>query len=297
MLSQDQIQNLSGTTAYDQSEDKLGKVGQVYLDDQTNEPTWITVNTGLFGTSESFVPVQGARLEGDRLFVAYDKQQIKDAPNIDEDGHLTPEDEQQLYRHYGLGYGAADRSDHARTESGVTSRDTVTEGTGVSGRHAVDEGYAEDAGRERATGTVGRDTSGPTTDEAMTVSEERLRVGTEQVETGRARLRKYVVTENVTQTVPVSREEVRVEREPITDANRDEAYDGPAISEEEHEVVLHAERPVVDKDVEAVERVRLNTETVTGEEQVSDELRKERVETDGVDRVDEGQRAGEEYRR
>lgn len=114
----------------------------------------------------------------------------------------------------------------------------------------------------------------------MTVSEEKVRVGTTQQETGRARLRKYVVTENVTKTVPVSHEEVRIEREPITDANRGAAHDGPAISEEEHEVVLHSEVPVVEKDVEAVERVRLNTETVSDEATVTDEVRKERVEID-----------------
>ena len=82
----------------------------------------------------------------------------------------------------------------------------------------------------------------------MTRSEEQLRVGTETREAGRARLRKHVVTEQQKVTVPVSREEVRVEREPITDANRGDAYDGPAISEEEHEVTLRAERPVVDNE-------------------------------------------------
>ena len=131
-------------------------------------------------------------------------------------------------------------------------------------------------------GTRGHDTSGPTTDDAMTLSEERVNVGTEQVEAGRARLRKYVVTENVTETVPVSHEEVRVQREPITDANVGNAMDGPAISEEEHEVTLHAERPVVEKEAVPVERVRLDTETVTEQQQVSETVRKEQVDTDGV---------------
>ena len=116
----------------------------------------------------------------------------------------------------------------------------------------------------------------------MTLSEERVNVGTQQVEAGRARLRKYVVTENVTQTVPVSHEEVRVTREPITDANVGNALDGPAISEEEHEVTLHAERPVVEKEAVPVERVRLDTETVTEQQQVSETVRKEQVDTDGV---------------
>ena len=89
-----------------------------------------------------------------------------------------------------------------------------------------------------------------------------------------------MVTENVTQTVPVSHEEVRIEREPITDANVGDAQSGPAISEEEHEVVLHAERPVVEKEAVPVERVRLDTETVTEQQTVTQDVRKEQVDTD-----------------
>ena len=112
----------------------------------------------------------------------------------------------------------------------------------------------------------------------MTRSEEELRVGTRQRESGRVRLRKYVVTEQVTRTVPVQREEVRVEREPITDENRDQALDGPEISEEEHEVVLHEEEPVIEKRTVPKERVRLDTDVVQDEREVSDEVRKEQIE-------------------
>ena len=125
---------------------------------------------------------------------------------------------------------------------------------------------------------VGNDVSGRETDDAMTRSEEELRVGTTQRETGRARLRKYIVTENVTQTVPVQREEVRVEREPITDANRDAATSGADLCEEEHEVVLHAEEVVVDKRAVPKERVRLDKDTVTEQREVSEGVRKEQVE-------------------
>jgi uncharacterized protein (TIGR02271 family) len=127
----------------------------------------------------------------------------------------------------------------------------------------------------------GHDVSGPTTDEAMTRSEEELRVGTTRREAGRARLRKYVVTEEETVTVPVQREEVRVEREPITDANVDDAMDGPAISEEEHEVVLHEDEPVVETRAVPKERVRMNKDTVTEQETVTEHVRKERVDVDG----------------
>jgi len=254
MLEQGQIDLVTDSDAYGSDGEKIGKVGQVYLDDQTGQPAWVTVNTGLFGMNESFVPLADANFTGDRLTVPYDKSKVKDAPNVAADGHLSPEEEQQLYSYYGVAY-----------DSGTTNyTDTSAEYTGT-----------------RDTADVGYDTSGPTTDDAMTLSEEQVRVGTQKREAGRARLRKYVVTENVQQTVPVSREEVVVEREPITDANRDSATSGPDISEEEHEVVLHEEAPVVEKTVEPVERVRLDTRETTTEETVNEEVRKERVETDG----------------
>ena len=267
-LTTDQLASVTNGNVIDTNGDKIGRVGQIYLDDQTNEPNWVTVRTGLFGTSEAFVPLSGASVSGSDIVVTYDKETIKDAPRVDADGHLTPDEEQSLYAYYGLG-GTTDLDDR-----------------GALRDQAVD--YDDDADRR---GTVGRDTSGPTTDDAMTRSEEQLRVGTQTREAGRARLRKYVVTENVTQTVPVSREEVRVEREPITDANRGDAMAGPAISDEEHEVVLHEERPVVQKEAVPAERIRLDTETVTDEVKVNEEVRKEQIDTDidgGAARGDTG---------
>jgi uncharacterized protein (TIGR02271 family) len=131
-----------------------------------------------------------------------------------------------------------------------------------------------------AADTFGRDVSGPTTDDAMTRSEEELRVGTRERESGRARLRKFVVEEEVTKTVPVRREEVRVEREPITDANVGDAHSGPEISSEEHEVVLHEEEPVAEKRVVPKERVRLDKDVEIEERQVSETVRKEQLDVD-----------------
>jgi uncharacterized protein (TIGR02271 family) len=266
MTSQQQQREVTGATAYDSDGDKLGKIGQVYYDDNTDQPKWITVNTGLFGMNETFVPLQGAQFGDDRVTVAYDKATIKDAPNISGEQHLDAQEEQQLYRHYGLGYGNGPVDDQA---SRPERRDDTA--TGVVGR---------ETGQQVPGQTEGYDTSGPTTDNAMTRSEERLRAGTETQQVGRARLRKHVVTEHQQVTVPVSHEEVRVEREPITDANRGAAGDGPAISEEEHEITLRAERPVVTTEAEPVERVRLGTETVRDEETVSGEVRKEQIELD-----------------
>jgi uncharacterized protein (TIGR02271 family) len=126
----------------------------------------------------------------------------------------------------------------------------------------------------------GQDVSGPNTDDAMTVSEEQLHVGTTEREAGRVRLKKYVVEDEVTKTVPVRREEVRLEREPITDANADAALDGPAISEEEHEVVLHEEDVVAEKRAVPKERVRLEKDVDTREETVSETVREEHVDVD-----------------
>jgi uncharacterized protein (TIGR02271 family) len=194
---------------------------------------------------------------------------------VDPDGHLDPAEEDRLYQHYSLNGGGQ------RTYTDATTGRDDSDTTAAGGyRDTTDTRTDRDYD---ARGTVGHDTSGPTTDDAMTRSEERLNVGTERQATGRARLRKYVTTENVTKTVPVQREEVRVEREPITDANRAAALRGPDISEEEHEVILHEERPVVDKETVPVERVRLDKDTVTDQETVTEEVRKERIDTDGID--------------
>jgi uncharacterized protein (TIGR02271 family) len=284
MIGTDTISRVIGQNVYDESGEKIGSAAEVYLDDETGQPEWVTVRTGLFGTKESFVPIRNADLTDDGVRVPVSKTQVKDAPKIDTDGHLSPQEEQELYRYYGLGSG------QGTTDTTVGRVDTDTTATGTAGMAAT--GTAGLAGTDRdrdgrpdhtgEAGVVGRDVSGPTTDNAMTRSEERLNVGTRSEEVGRARLRKYVVTENVTETVPVSREEVRVEREPITDANVGQALDGPAISEEEHEVTLHAERPVVEKEAVPVERVRLDKETVTDQERVAADVRKEEIEVDGA---------------
>jgi len=278
MIGTDTISRVIGQDVYDESGEKIGSAAEVYLDDETGQPEWVTVRTGLFGTKESFVPIRNADLTDDGVRVPVSKTQVKDAPKIDTDGHLSAEEEQELYRYYGMGSGMG-------SEAGTFDTTRTTETTGVAGEGLRNMGGRETSGTEtRGTetrGTVGHDTSGPTTDDAMTRSEERLNVGTRSEEVGRARLRKYVVSENVTESVPVTREEVRVEREPITDANVGNAMDGPAISEEEHEVTLRAERAVVEKEAVPVERVRLDKTTVTDEAQVNEELRKEEIEVDG----------------
>src|SRR3954452_1150863 len=244
-------QEWRGCTVVDRNGDKIGKLDEIYLDQQTGRPEWALVNTGMFGSRSSFVPLSGASRPDDEVVVEWDKSQVKDAPNVDADGALSQQEEAQLYRHYGLDSSQNDE-------------------------------FAGDADMSRDTG---QDTSGPNTDDAMTRSEEELSVGKTEQERGRVRLKKYVVTEQVQQTVPVQKEVARVEREPITDGNVDQALDGPAISEEEHQMVLSEEQPVVEKRAVPKERVRLEKDVVTDEQQVSEEVRKEQIDADGnVDR-------------
>jgi uncharacterized protein (TIGR02271 family) len=241
------IAQWKGQDLLDTNGDKIGSIDEIYVDSKTEQPEWALVKTGLFGGKGTFVPLSQASPEDGGVRVPYAKSHVKDAPNIEPDGELSQSEERTLYEHYDVAYG-----------------DTDSESSNGGD-------------------TVGRDTSGPTTDDAMTRSEEELNVGTQSRETGSARLRKYVVTEEVEKTVPVQREEVRIEREPITDANAGAATDGPEISEEEHEVTLHAEEPVVEKRTVPKERVSLEKDTVQDERQVSDTVAKERIEADGAD--------------
>jgi uncharacterized protein (TIGR02271 family) len=257
MLGQLAGKHLKGTDG-----ENIGKIADVYESTDGGGGTFATVNTGLFGGGSSFFPLDAAEMRGDDVVVPYSKAFIKDAPRVENDEELTAPEEQRLFEYYS-GAGS----------TGATTATTTAATTGT-------QGFTGDRGNEH--GTVGHDTSGPTTDNAMTRSEEQLRVGTERVEAGRARLRKYVTTETETRTVPVSRETVHVEREPITDANMPNAMSGPAISEEEHEVILTEERPVVQKEAVPVERVRLDTDTVTENVQVTEEVRKEQIDMDGV---------------
>jgi uncharacterized protein (TIGR02271 family) len=241
MLGNVTIDQLDGATVYGLDEKKIGKISNVYLNDDTGEPEFVTVTTGMFGGKEAFVPIGTATASGEKILVPYEKDVITGAPHYDADAHLDEAQEQELHDYYGM----APHSGSYETTAVAASSAAPVDG-----------------------------------EDAMTLSEEHLRVGTETVETGKVRLRKYIVTEMVTQTVPVSHEEVRLEREPITDANRDQAMTGQPITEADYEVTLHEQRPIVTTETVPVERVRLATETVSGEEEVSGQVRKEQIDLD-----------------
>lgn len=242
MVSREQLLGSQGSTVVSQQGEKIGTVQDIYLDNDTSEPEWALVKTGLLGGRSSFVPLAQASVQGNDIVVPYDQEKVKGAPSMEEDGQLSQQEEAGLYEYYGLSYS------ETPSDSGLPAEGVATGRTG---------------------------------DDAMTRSEEELDIGKTRREAGTARLRKHVVTEDVQETVPVQREEARVEREPITDANVDAAKSGPAISEDEHEVTLQEEEVVAEKRVVPKERVRLDKETVTEEAQVSDQVRKEQIEQEG----------------
>ena len=248
--------------------DKIGSVGQVYLDDVTGEPTWVTVKTGLFGSSESFVPVDDATFAGEELRVPYSKDQVKDAPRVDADQNISPAEEDELYRYYGTQQGS-DSYRTVREREGVDTTATA----GVAGAAGTQRDVAHDRTADRAT----TDTQG------TTLHAEDVHIGTQQVGGGKARLRKYTVTENVTKTVPVTHEEVRLERVPagaddtVRDGDRAFADEGGEIV---GEVDLKNEEVVVDRDVRATERVNLTKDTETEQREVTEQVRHEEVDVE-----------------
>lgn len=252
-ITPEMVRDLRGSEVYDRDDEKVGKIGEVYVDNDSGQPKWATVNTGLFGSKESFVPLDGARSTRDGVRVAAAKKTIKDAPHTGSgSGELSESAERDLHSHYGLS-----STEHDQRHGGGDTQATAREGQRDAARPDDRDG-----------------------EQGMTLSQERLAVGKESVETGRARLRKYVVTEHQSVEVPVSREEVRLEREPADGAAR-----GGSIGEDEQSVTLHAERPTVGKETHAVENVRLAKDTVTEHQTVGDEVRKEHLDVSDPDGV------------
>ncbi|WP_123027163.1 DUF2382 domain-containing protein [Mycolicibacterium stellerae] len=206
---------------------KLGKVDNIYVDNDTNQPEWIAVKSGLFGSHVSLVPISKAQFDGAVLSVPFDKEQLKSAPHHHPNTDLSPLAEKYLYNHYGMPY-----SPHSGSLAADSQHSKPEDQAGQPGAHI------------RGTG----------------------------------RLRKYWGTKNATKTVPVSRENVRLEREPGAEANRDEAMSGWVLVAEEHEFTLLGDKAVVVKETVVLERELLGIVTVAGEETVSD--------ADGQEQID-----------
>jgi uncharacterized protein (TIGR02271 family) len=232
-----------GADVYSSDGEKIGSVEEIYHDYETRQPEWIGIGTGIFSTKHALVPVEGADLRSDGLFVPYSKDQVKGAPEIDGD-EIDEGTERSLYEHYGLSY------------SERRSGSTLPEG-GPGTMGAEDEAQVEQ-------------------EDAITRHEEELRVGKRDAETGRARLRKWVATEPASEDVELRRETARVTREPV-----DRPVGGAELGDAEIDVPLRGEEAVVEKETVAKERVGLEKDVETEREAVGGEVRKERVDVEG----------------
>jgi len=275
MADFNRIEDLANATAYDVNGDKVGGVQDVYVNDTTGQPDFVSVSHGLFGGGDSIVPLRGHTLENGDLHLAFAKDRIEDAPDLDENGHLTNADQEAFYRHYGL-EGVEERTTYETGAAGAGAPAAgaaagAGAGAGAAAGQRTDADRAEFADREVADRT---DANGE-----IIRSEEQLNVDKERVQSGEVRLRKYVVHETETVEVPVEREEVRVTREPITEADRAN-YDGN-LGEQEASVTLHEERVNVSKESVPVEKVSLDKDVVRETETVTEDVAKERIETDG----------------
>ncbi|RKT56844.1 DUF2382 domain-containing protein [Saccharothrix australiensis] len=306
MINQAEVDRLYDCDVLDSHGERIGTVKQVWLDDRDGRPMWATVHTGLFGLKETFVPIQDARIDKGHITVPLEKQKVKDAPRIDvDDQHMTDAQQDELYRYYDmiptastgehdrLAGGRGGQARGGQTTGGQTTggqmrggqmrggQATGGQATGgqmrgeqARGQHArTEHARGEQVGGER-TRARGRASGG----DSVTRYEEHLDVGTREVRAGRVRLVKHVVTEQQNVSVPVTREEVRVVTEPADGAT------GEPFAEEEAEVTLRRQEPVVEKRAEPVEKVRLDKKTVTEQREVGGQVRKERVEVERDDR-------------
>lgn len=229
-----------GGTLVDIDGQRIGEVVDIYADDSSGEPKWLAVRTGLFGLRRNFVPASVVGTSDGALIANCEKAHVTSSPTAEEDGVLFGDEEAELYAHYGLGYEPVVDQ----------TQDTQVEST-------------------------------PTKQaETLTRSEEEVRVSTTERVAGTVRLRKWIETEPVVERVALKRDELRIERQPVTGSNVEEAMAGAEISEAEYEFVLHEEQPVVSKVVVPKEHISVDTVEVTDEREVTADVRKERIDVE-----------------
>jgi uncharacterized protein (TIGR02271 family) len=320
VLSERELAAAIGSAAYGPDGEKIGTVEHFFTDDRTGAPTWVAVSTGLFGTRHSVVPATEATFTEGTVRLPVTKEAVRTAPSVS-DQHLDPEAEALLRQHYGLDAGTTTAgtttagTTTGESAAGTTPAAGTTSAAGTTAAPSGDDATTRDlsqlpadsggggmpqdtvdidrAAARDATVPVAAVPTPPSRDGAMTRSEEQLRVAIERYAAKRVRVVKYVVTEEVQITVPIRREEIRIEEVPLDDAATGTAGDLDAVGTGglPETIVLHTERPVVSTEVVPVERVRLHTEWVQEQQQVHDQVRRELVDVDqervGQDRVDQ----------
>jgi uncharacterized protein (TIGR02271 family) len=253
-MANEEWARLHGQTVFDNTGQKVGDVQRVFFDRETGDPSWVTIRGGRFGTREAFVPATGSKIGPGGLALAVREDAIIQSPAVDAGRELSMGDATELSGYY-------------QSVLDGTPNQRGTEMRRQPERRQPDLRQDETPQPEMA------DISQPV---ELTSYEEQLRVGAQAVESGAVRLHKSVVTENVETSVPLRHEEVRVERIPA-EARPTADHD---FADEDIELILHEERAMVAKETVPVETVRIAAESRTEQEQVSDAVRRERIEVD-----------------
>jgi hypothetical protein len=259
--SVEQVRGWLGRVMVDRDGNRLGEITDIYLDRETDRSEWAVVRTGLFGLRSSFVPLAEASEVGDQIQVPHERALVKDAPNIEADGQLSEAEEAELYRHYGLDYDTMTTDSDQRTGQpggppdqdqptapAATDEPAAAPTAGPMERRSNDEEL-------QATDAVG--SAQPATNEGLAVGEgvsrpfvyetpgpAQGRSGSRRRQPGQVRLRRYLVTEVVTETEAGQRHELRVEQEPISDQEVEAVTASPGQSK----VSTQAESPTPDND-------------------------------------------------
>ena len=278
----------AGYTVYDNAGSKIGKVDDLFLD-ENDSPEYVGVKMGFLGTSSTLIPMEAATVDesASTITVSFDKETVKNGPAFNDDREITPEYENEVRSYYGLGaaqgtgsYGEYEGSTAGAGTTGSTEAGTV--GAGMSSGDTESGEFREhDAGDEGVSQSHGDDLADE--DELRVQrSEEELRAGTREREAGSVKVRKRVRTDRERVEVPTRHEEVSVERVPVSG----EATEAQ-IGEDEVDVPVTEEEVVVDKRAVAKEEVRLRKDVVEGTEVVEEDVRREEVDVeDGTTRRD-----------
>ena len=265
------LRGWGGQDLVDRDGVKAGSIVDLYIDEQTQQPTWGLVRTGLLGSRQTLVPLGQATVPlavivsgAGSVQVPFESAAILDAPSVAVGEEISEATAIALRRYYGLGDPPAP----------------------AEGDHGPSDTESLNAGAEPAAKTTAAMTSASTEPSGTMIrSEEELRVLLRR-RARRVRVQRYVVTDYVTTTIPVRREELRLEEALVDEASRTAK---PALPGDSWEMVLHQEEPVVSRRVVARERVRLHVQTVTEQRRISGEVRKERIEVDDSSLRDEKQ--------
>ena len=273
----------AGYTVVDESGSKIGKVDDLFLD-ENDQPEYFGVKMCFLGTIATLIPADITTVDNERGFieVSQTKEAVKDGPAFDDDREITPEYENEVRSYYGLGAvdSTEDRGtygDYDGEHSGAGTTDSESAGTVGSGMSMGDTESGEFREHDRNQEGVSQPGSDLEDEDELRVqrSEEELRAGTREREAGSMKVRKRVRTDRERIEVPTKHEEVSVERVPV-EGEATEAQ----IGEDEVSVPVTEEEVVVDKRAVAKEEVRLRKDTVEDTEVVEEDVRREEIEVE-----------------